>query len=61
MPVNIPRFLGQFALTALGVDEVEKSRLQLNPDRLLAPHKSDFAKEDWDVKQEPIGSLPAHS
>ena len=52
---------GQFALTALGVDEVEKSRLKLSPDRLLAAPNSDFEKEDWETNNEPIGSLPAHS
>jgi curved DNA-binding protein CbpA len=52
---------GQFALTALGVDEVEKNRLQLNPDRLLAASNSEFQKENWEINREPSGSLPAHS
>ena len=52
---------GQFALTALGVDEVEKNRLQLNPDRLLAAPNSDFEKEDWEINHQPIGSLPVQS
>ena len=38
---------GQFALTARGVDEVEKSRLRLNSDRLLAAHSSDSEKDEW--------------
>jgi hypothetical protein len=32
---------GLLAITALGVDEVEKDRLQLAPDRLLTAHSSD--------------------
>jgi len=52
---------GQMALTALGVDEVEKSRLNLSPDRLLKADNSEFVKEDWEVDRKPAGSLPAHS
>ena len=35
---------GQLAITALGVDQVEKSRLRLNPDRLLMAQGSDHEK-----------------
>jgi curved DNA-binding protein CbpA len=52
---------GQFALTAPGVDEVEKSRLRINPDRLLKADNSDFDKEDWEPNKDPIISLPLHS
>lgn len=51
---------GQLALTALGVDQVEKSRLKLSPDRLLAEHNPNFQKEDWGKNREPIGSFPVH-
>jgi curved DNA-binding protein len=49
---------GQFALTALGVDQVEKSRLRLSSDRLLAAHNSEPEKEEWERDREPIGSFP---
>jgi hypothetical protein len=52
---------GQMALTALGVDEVEKSRLNLSPDRLLQADNSNLAKEDWEADKEPAGALPPHS
>ena len=50
---------GQFALTALGVDEVEKSRLRLNSDRLLTAHSSDSEKDEWKKDSEPLRSFPA--
>jgi len=49
---------GQFALTARGVDEVEKSRLRLNSDRLLTAHTSDLEKDEWDTDSEPLRSFP---
>ena len=52
---------GQFALTARGVDEVEKSRLRLNSDRLLAAHNSDLEKDKWKTDSEPLRSFPVHS
>jgi curved DNA-binding protein len=52
---------GQFALTARGVDEVEKSRLHLSSDRLLAAHNSDLEKDEWKTDPEPVRSFPVHS
>jgi curved DNA-binding protein CbpA len=52
---------GQFALTALGVDQVEKSRLRLSSDRLLAANNSNFQKEQWEKEREPIASFPVHT
>jgi curved DNA-binding protein CbpA len=52
---------GQFALTALGVDQIEKDRLQLNSDRLLAAHNSDIGKNDWETDCKAANSLPVHS
>ncbi len=49
---------GQFALTARGVDEVEKSRLRLSSDRLLAAHSSDLEKDEWKTDPEPLRSFP---
>ena len=49
---------GQFAITALGVDQVEKTRLRLSPDRLLTSQSSDAAKEDWQGGVEPMRSFP---
>ena len=49
---------GQFALTARGVDEVEKSRLRLNSDRLLAANNSKVARDEWGTDSEPVRSLP---
>ena len=45
---------GQFALTARGVDEVEKSRLRLNSDRLLAAHNSDSEKDEEQTDSKPL-------
>jgi curved DNA-binding protein CbpA len=52
---------GQFALTARGVDEVEKSRLRLNSDRLLAAHNAETEKDEWKTNPEPVRSFPVHS
>ena len=52
---------GQFAITAVGVDEVEKSRLKLSPDRLLKASNSDIEKEEWGFHRESVASLPIHS
>jgi curved DNA-binding protein CbpA len=52
---------GQFALTARGVDEVEKSRLRLNSDRLLAAHNSDLEKDEWKTDAAPLRSFPVPS
>lgn len=49
---------GQFALTARGVDEVEKNRLRLSSDRLLAAHSSDLEKDEWKTDSEPLRSFP---
>ena len=49
---------GQFALTVLGVDEVEKNRLKLNPDRLLTAHNSEFEKDEWSANPQPVRSFP---
>jgi curved DNA-binding protein len=49
---------GQFALTAPGVDEVEKHRLRLSPDRLLTSDNSINQKEESEADREPIGSFP---
>jgi curved DNA-binding protein CbpA len=51
---------GHFAITALGVDEVEKSRLRLNPDRLLTACAS-IPEEEQEARSEPIRSLPIQS
>jgi curved DNA-binding protein len=51
---------GQFALTALGVDEVEKSRLRLSSDRLLAAHNPTSEEEEWKKNTEPTRSFPIH-
>lgn len=52
---------GKFALTALGVDEVEKGRLRLNADRLIAAHASTGKGGDWEPDPKPPESIPAHS
>jgi curved DNA-binding protein CbpA len=52
---------GQFALTALGVDQVEKSRLRLSSDRLLAANNSNFQKEEWEKEREPVASFPVRT
>jgi curved DNA-binding protein len=48
---------GKLCLTALGVDEAEKSRLRLNSDRLLEAHNPTSDKE-WRTDREPIGTFP---
>ncbi len=52
---------GQFAITALGVDQAEKSRLRLSPDRLLTAQSADSKKDEWKAQQQPIGSFPIPS
>jgi curved DNA-binding protein CbpA len=52
---------GQFAITALGVDQVEKGRLRLSPDRLLTAHGSNLEKEDWKANSEPVRSFPVQN
>ncbi len=49
---------GQFAITASGVDQVEKGRLRLNPDRLLTAYGSDPEKEQGKDGSEPVRSFP---
>jgi len=49
---------GQFALTARGVDEVEKSRLRLSSDRLLTAHNSDSERDEEQADSEPLRSFP---
>jgi curved DNA-binding protein len=51
---------GQLAITALGVDQVEKSRLRLNSDRLLMAQGSDHDKDEWKEDSEPARSFPIH-
>ncbi len=50
---------GQYALTVLGVDEMEKSRLRLNSDRLLEGQTSTSEKEACEPDRESRVSLPA--
>jgi len=52
---------GQFALTVLGVDQVETSRLQLNKDRLLAAKNSDPEKEEWNPGSKVVQAFPLQS
>ncbi len=52
---------GMYAITALGVDQAEKSRLRLNPDRLLPAHGSNPENEQPKAGFEPIGSFPIRS
>jgi len=48
---------GQFAITASGVDQVEKGRLRLNPDRLLTAYGSNMEKDG----SEPVRSFPVQN
>jgi len=48
---------GQFAITAEGVDQVERDKLRLNPDRLLQPHDS----RDLDPEGKPIHRIDVAS
>jgi curved DNA-binding protein len=52
---------GKFALTALGVDEVEKSRLRLNEDRLLAASNENPKNVSEENVRVPLGSFPVHN
>jgi hypothetical protein len=51
---------GQFAITALGVDEVEKGRLRLNPDRLLPAHGIGQGQAGAKADPNPVPSFPIH-
>jgi curved DNA-binding protein CbpA len=48
---------GKFALTALGVDEVEKNRLRLHPDRLIPANVQIPENESRESDLGPKGSL----
>ena len=52
---------GQFAITALGVDQAEKSRLRLNTDRLLTAHGTESQEDASEADSEPVRSFPIHS
>ena len=52
---------GQLAITALGVDQVEKTRLRLSSDRLLSSHSSELDKDDWKQDRDPVHSISVHS
>ncbi len=49
---------GPLAITALGVDQVEKGRLRLTPDRLLTAHGSDHETDAGKAHPEPARSFP---
>jgi curved DNA-binding protein len=49
---------GQLAITASGVDQAEKSRLRLNPDRLLAAQNSNLKKDEWKEDSESVQAFP---
>ncbi len=49
---------GQFAITASGVDQVEKGRLRLNPDRLLTAYGSNPEKDLSKDRSETVRSFP---
>ena len=49
---------GQLALTALGVDEVEKSRLRLESDRLLEAHSTTSKNEEGETDHERVSTFP---
>ncbi len=51
---------GQLAITASGVDQVEKGRLRLSPDRLIAAHAFDYEGEEAEAEFESGRSLPVH-
>jgi curved DNA-binding protein len=51
---------GPLAITALGVDEVEKGRLRLTPDRLLKAVSSDDESDAGRAQAEPDGCFPVH-
>lgn len=50
---------GQLAITASGVDQVEKGRLRLSPDRLIAAHGSDEEKNEGEAHSESDRTLSA--
>jgi len=49
---------GLLAITALGVDEVEKDHLQLAPDRLLTARRSDGGTDEEKELRGPVRSFP---
>jgi curved DNA-binding protein CbpA len=49
---------GQLAITALGVDQAEQSRLRLSTDRLLAAENAAHEREEWEPHLEPARSFP---
>lgn len=51
---------GLLAITASGVDQVEKDRLQLAPDRLLTARSSDGERDEANAHTEAVQSLPAY-
>ena len=51
---------GQLAITASGVDQVEKGSLRLTPDRLLTARGSDQGRDDGKADSEPARSFPVH-
>jgi hypothetical protein len=51
---------GPLAITALGVDEVERGRLRLAPDRLLTARASNHQTDEAKTHAEPAGSFPVH-
>ncbi len=51
---------GPLAITALGVDQVEKGRLRLTPDRLLTASGSGDGRDEEKAHQESTRSFPLH-
>jgi hypothetical protein len=49
---------GQLAITALGVDQAEQSRLRLSTDRLLSARNAAHESEAWEPDLEPARSFP---
>ena len=52
---------GQFAITALSVDQAKKGRLRLNADRLLTAHGTEHQKDVSTADSEPARSFPVQS
>ncbi len=51
---------GLLAITALGVDQVEKGRLRLTPDRLLTGSSADDERDEEKTQSGPLQSFPVH-
>jgi curved DNA-binding protein CbpA len=51
---------GLLAITAPGVDEVEKERLRLAPDRLLTGRSPGEERSEVEERPEPVPSFPVH-